>query len=178
MEIMRLVVTGPIGAGKTTFIQSVSEIEVVNTDRSATDDTALLKETTTVALDFGRLQFLPGMAIHLYGTPGQSRFNFMWDLLIQKAHAYILLVPANQPAEFQNAQLIYHFMEERVTLPKLIGITHLDCEDAWSIADIAIALGITEANGYPPMIGLNATEPESVIDTLSNIISQFYNPLR
>jgi signal recognition particle receptor subunit beta len=89
---MRLVVTGTVGAGKSTFIRSVSEIAVVDTDRRATDATAELKKKTTVAMDFGRLQFAPGMALHLYGTPGQSRFDFMWDILIRKAHAYILLV--------------------------------------------------------------------------------------
>lgn len=74
---MRLIVTGTVGAGKSTFIRSISEIDVVDTDTLATDETALLKQKTTVALDFGRLQFSPDMALHLYGTPGQSRFDFM-----------------------------------------------------------------------------------------------------
>ena len=64
-----MVVTGPVGAGKSTFIRSVSEIETVDTDRRATDETSLLKQKTTVAFDFGRLQFNPDMALHLYGTP-------------------------------------------------------------------------------------------------------------
>lgn len=76
MEIMRLVVTGSVGVGKSTFIRSVSEIEVVDTDRRATDETAQMKKKTTVAMDFGRLQFGPDMALHIYGTPGQSRFDF------------------------------------------------------------------------------------------------------
>ena len=59
MEIMRLVVTGPVGAGKSTFIRSVSEIEVVDTDRRTTDESAEMKAKTTVAFDFGRLQFTP-----------------------------------------------------------------------------------------------------------------------
>ncbi|MGB7518243.1 MAG: hypothetical protein WA896_01270 [Spirulinaceae cyanobacterium] len=83
MEIMRLVVTGPVGAGKSSFIRSVSEIEVVDTDRKATDETTNLKPQTTVAFDFGRLQFGLDMALHHYGTPGQVRFNFMWDILIR-----------------------------------------------------------------------------------------------
>jgi signal recognition particle receptor subunit beta len=70
MEIMRLVVTGKVGAGKSTFIPSVSKIEVVGTDTRATYETALLKQRTTVAFDFGRLQFALERALHLYGTPG------------------------------------------------------------------------------------------------------------
>jgi len=103
MEVMRLIVTGTVGAGKSTFIRAVSEIEVVDTDTRATDETALLKKKTTVAFDFGRLQFGPDMALHLYGTPGQTRFDFMWDLLIHKAHAYIVLVAAHRPREFRQA---------------------------------------------------------------------------
>ncbi|MEM9162252.1 MAG: ATP/GTP-binding protein [Cyanobacteria bacterium P01_F01_bin.4] len=171
MEIMQLVITGPVGAGKSTFIRAVSEIEVVDTDRVTTDEIAAIKQTTTVALDFGRLQFTPDMALHLYGTPGQSRFDFMWDVLIQKAHAYILLVPAHRPAEFHNAQLIYHFMRERSAAPMIVGVTHGDCEHAWTLEDVAIALGFVEADQRPPFVSLNATEPQSVTDTLITLVN-------
>ena len=83
-EILRIVVTGGVGAGKTTFIRTISEIDVVDTDKRATDELAELKEKTTVALDFGKLTITPTQSLHLYGTPGQSRFDFMWDILIKK----------------------------------------------------------------------------------------------
>ncbi|MEO0458575.1 MAG: ATP/GTP-binding protein [Cyanobacteria bacterium P01_A01_bin.114] len=171
MEIMQLVITGPVGAGKSTFIRSVSEIEVVDTDRATTDATADLKPTTTVALDFGRLQFDPDMALHLYGTPGQSRFDFMWDMLIQKAHAYILLVPAHRPAEFRNAKLIHRFMQARSTAPMIVGVTHADCKHAWALEDIAIALGFVEAEHRPPFTILNATEAQSVTNALMLLVN-------
>jgi uncharacterized protein len=143
MEIMRLVVTGPVGAGKSTFIRSVSEIEVVDTDRQATDETAALKPKTTVAFDFGRLQFGPEMALHLYGTPGQSRFDFMWDILIKQAHAYVLLVAAHRPAELRYARRIATFMNHRRQLPMIVGLTHMDSPNAWQMDNIAIALGLS-----------------------------------
>lgn len=159
---MRLVVTGTVGAGKSTFIRSVSEIEVVDTDRRATDETALLKKRTTVAFDFGRLQFGPERALHLYGTPGQSRFDFMWDILIRKAHAYILLVAAHRPREFRDARRILHFMRQRSHVPMIIGLTHTDCEGAWDLDNIAIALGYLPTSGRPPIVAVNATEASSV----------------
>lgn len=168
---MRLVVTGPVGAGKSTFIRSISEIEVVETDQIATDATGLLKRTTTVALDYGRLQFSPTMAIHLYGTPGQSRFDFMWDVLVQRAHAYILLVPANRPAEFRNAKLIHCFMQERSSVPMIVGITHNDYENAWRISDIKIALGFTNESQCPPFVTLNAMNAQSVAETVLAMVS-------
>ncbi|MDX2214517.1 MAG: ATP/GTP-binding protein [Oculatellaceae cyanobacterium bins.114] len=159
---MRLVVTGPVGAGKSTFIRSVSEIEVVDTDRRATDETALLKKKTTVAFDFGRLQFGSDMALHLYGTPGQSRFDFMWDILIRKAHAYILLVAAHRPHEFRDARRILTFMRRRSPAPMIIGLTHADCEGAWDEENVAIAIGHLDSQQRPLIVKVNATETASV----------------
>jgi len=173
MEIMRLVVTGPVGAGKSTFIRAVSEIDVVDTDRKATDETSLLKETTTVGFDFGRLQFDPEMVLHLYGTPGQARFDFMWDELIAYAHAYIMLVPAHRPAEFRKAQLIYEFMEDRVNLPMIVGVTHADHENAWDFDNVAIATGFTDPAQRPPFISINALDPVSVTHALEALVSRY-----
>jgi uncharacterized protein len=172
MEIMRLVVTGPVGAGKSTYIRTISEIEVVDTDRVATDDTSLLKQKTTVALDFGRLQFNPNMALHLYGTPGQSRFDFMWDILIRKAHAYILLVPAHRPSEFINARRILNFMNQRTKIPMVIGMTHLDCPGAWPAENLALALGFKDGKKIPPMIKVNANKSGSVAQSIIVIVQE------
>jgi len=163
VEIMRLVVTGTVGAGKSTFIRAASEIEVVDTDRRATDETAQLKKKTTVAMDFGRLSFGEDMALHLYGTPGQSRFDFMWDILIRKAHAYILLIAANRPSEFRYARRIMSFMNRRVKVPYIIGLTHLDCENAWLRENILLALGFVDESSAPPVVNLNANDRESVV---------------
>lgn len=170
MEIMRLVVTGTVGAGKSTFIRTVSEIEVVDTDRRATDDIAALKKKTTVAMDFGRLQFAPGMALHLYGTPGQSRFDFMWDILIRRAHAYILLVDAHRPSDFRSARRLLAFMRQRVQIPMIVGLTHMDCEGAWSEENVAIAIGFVDEKSRPPILAINANHKDSVIKSLIALI--------
>jgi signal recognition particle receptor subunit beta len=170
MEIMRLVVTGPVGAGKSTFIRSVSEIKVVDTDRRATDETLLLKKKTTVAFDFGRLQFGPEMALHLYGTPGQSRFDFMWDILIRKAHAYILLVAAHRPHEFREARRILGFMGQRSTVPMIIGLTHVDFTTAWDAENVAIALGFLNPSNCPPIVNVNPTQPGSVAEAIITLV--------
>ncbi|MBD1912323.1 MULTISPECIES: ATP/GTP-binding protein [unclassified Leptolyngbya] len=170
MEIMRLVVTGPVGSGKSTFIRSVSEIEVVDTDRHATDETLLIKKRTTVAFDFGRLQFGPEMALHLYGTPGQSRFDFMWDILIRKAHAYILLIAAHRPMEFRHSRRILAFMKQRSQIPMIIGLTHTDCEGAWEAENVAIALGYVLPETRPLMITVNPTESASVAEAIITLV--------
>ncbi|MDJ0696323.1 MAG: ATP/GTP-binding protein [Mastigocoleus sp. MO_167.B18] len=175
MEIMRLVVTGPVGAGKSTFIRSVSEIEVVDTDRHATDETALLKQRTTVAFDFGRLQFGSDMALHLYGTPGQERFNFMWDMLIRKAHAYVLLVAAHRPSEFRYARRVINYMNQQAQIPMIIGLTHIDCPGAWTEENVAIALGYIHEHNRPPIVSVNPTETSSVAKTIMTLVQHYMN---
>jgi uncharacterized protein len=173
MEIMRLVVTGTVGAGKSTFIRSASEIEVVDTDRRATDAVTSMKQNTTVAMDFGTLQFGEEMALHIYGTPGQARFDFMWEILIERAHAYILLIAAHRPSEFHHARRIMNFMDRRVQIPMIIGITHGDCEGAWSNEDIVLALGYADPIEHPPIVSVNADRQESVIDALVILVDYY-----
>lgn len=173
MEIMNLVVTGTVGAGKTTFIRSVSEIEVVDTDRKATDDVANLKQNTTVSMDFGTLQFGDEMALHIYGTPGQTRFDFMWEILIERAHAYVLLIAAHRPSEFHHARRIMNFMNRQAQIPMIIGLTHSDCEGAWSSEDIALALGYQEITQQPPIVLVDANDGESVAMSLVALVQHY-----
>ena len=167
MKPMRLVVAGSVGAGKSTFVRTLSEIEVVDTDRIATDGTAVLKSQTTVALDFGRLVFGPKMDLHIYGTPGQARFDFMWDLLIRNAHCYILLVAANRPNDFNYAREIVSFISERVQIPMIIGLTHMDCPGALTPEEILSTLGydIHDKN-RPPMVNINPNDRTTVLEAM------------
>ena len=167
MKTMRLVVAGAVGAGKSTFVRTLSEIEVVDTDRTATDQTSLFKSETTVALDFGRLVLGPDMDLHIYGTPGQARFDFMWDLLIQNAHCYILLVAANRPNDFNSVGEIISFISQRVQIPMIIGLTHMDCPGALIPEEILMNLGydIHDKN-RPPVVDINPNNRSSVVESL------------
>jgi hypothetical protein len=164
---MRLVIAGAVGAGKSTFVRTISDIEVVETNCTATDETISLKPETTVALDFGKLMLGPNMDLHIYGTPGQARFDFMWDLLIQNAHNYILLVAAHRPNDFHYAREIISFINQRVKIPMIVGITHTDCPGALSPEEVLIALGhnINDKN-RPPFVKVNPNERTSVLETL------------
>lgn len=171
-EILRVVVTGGVGAGKTTFIQTISEIDVVDTDKRATDELAQLKEKTTVALDFGKLTIASKQSLHLYGTPGQNRFDFMWDILIQKAHAYILLIDAHRPNQFRQARKLLNYINQNASIPAMIGITHTDCADAWKIEDLALALGFQDETDSLPLMAVNPNKRESVFQALIAIVKQ------
>lgn len=169
-NLLKIVVTGPVGAGKTTFIRTISEIDVVDTDRKPTDETAQMKSGTTVAMDFGRITLGDDMWVQIYGTPGQSRFDFMWDILIQGAHGYILLVPAHLPGSMRAARNIKSFMQQRTDMPMVIGITHADHPDAWDLEDIQMVLA--DVNPTCPYVALNPTQPESVAQTLLVLVQE------
>lgn len=136
---IKLVVAGPVGAGKTTFIQLLSEIDVVETEEIATE--AIGKKTTTVAMDFGSMT-IEGQPIHLFGTPGQERFNFMWDVLCEGAHGLLFLVAGNKPEDFSHARRILEFITSQVPIPFLVGVTRLDLDRVWSPGDVADYLEI------------------------------------
>ena len=167
MKTMRSVVAGTIGAGKSTFVRTLSEIEVVDTDRIATDEASLLKTETTVALDFGRLMLSPNMDLHIYGTPGQARFDFMWDLLIQNAHCYILLVAAHRPSDFHFSREIISFINQRVQIPMIVGLTHTDCAGAIAPEEIMTSLGYDmNDKNRPPLVKVNPNDRSSVLEAL------------
>ena len=87
----KIIFAGPVGSGKTTSISSVSDILVVGTEAKATDEVAQRKDNTTVAMDYGVLNLENGSKVHLYGTPGQDRFNFMWEILSENAMGFVIL---------------------------------------------------------------------------------------
>lgn len=178
MQIMRLVVTGPVGAGKSTLIRTVSEIQVVDTDRQATDDALSLKPKTTVAFDFGRLQFASQMAMHLYGTPGQARFDFMWEMLIRRAHVYMLLVPAHRPQEFRYSRRILNFMRLRSDAPYIVGVTHTDMPGAWNIKDLKVAIGLSPDLTTPPVIPVDPQDVKSVKRSVAVLIQHYVQQRR
>lgn len=173
-NIFKIVVTGPVGAGKSTFIRTISEIDVVDTDCKATDEVSALKPGTTVAMDFGRITLGDDMWVQIYGTPGQTRFDFMWEVLIERADAYILLVPAHRPADMRAAQHIREFMAQRTTVPMLIGITHANHPDAWAVEDIQMVMA--DFNPTCPYITVDPTCESSTAEALMVLVEQMMMP--
>lgn len=84
MENHKVLFIGPVGSGKTTAIRSISDIDCLDTEAQVSDVTGRRKQTTTVAMDYGRLTLSEESRVHLYGTPGQARFRFMWELLSEE----------------------------------------------------------------------------------------------
>ena len=143
MQTVKMVVTGPFSAGKTEFIKTISEIDVVSTERKITDETQRVKEATTVAMDFGRITVDEDLVLYLFGTPGQKRFDFMWEILSEGMLGFIVLVDSVRPETFREARRILDvFGGYGATTPYIVAANKQDLTDAWPPEDLRIALKI------------------------------------
>lgn len=126
-DIYKIIFAGPVGAGKTQAIRSLSDKEVVTTEENASDDVKFIKKTTTVAMDYGIMKLSTGEQVRLYGTPGQKRFDFMWEILSENALGLILLINAESPDPVQDMK---DYMESFLPLihssAMIVGITHAE----------------------------------------------------
>lgn len=110
MDPVKVVVAGPFGAGKTTFIRAISDITVLSTEQDISDASEFDgKHQTTVGIDFGRITLADDLVIYLFGTPGQERFDFMWETASRGMLGFILLADAARPESLADAASILDF---------------------------------------------------------------------
>jgi uncharacterized protein len=167
MQTVKMVVTGPFSSGKTSFIGSVSEIPVVRTERKVSDGTRSVKEQTTVAMDFGRITIDKDLALYLFGTPGQKRFDFMWEILSEGMLGFVVLVDSARPETFREARRILDTFRSYSSTPFVIAANKQDDEDSWPPEDLKIALGLDHGVHVLPCI---ATQKESVKSVLLELL--------
>ncbi len=124
---VKIVVTGPFDAGKTTFIRTISEITVLSTEKDVTEGEpgARPRGRTTVAMDFGRITVGSDIALYLFGTPGQDRFEFMWDILAEGMLGYVLLVDADRPDSVQEAKRINDHFNALAEVPSIVVVNKI-----------------------------------------------------
>jgi len=159
---------GPVGAGKTQAIRTISDIEVVGTEAAATDETAQLKESTTVAMDMGMLHLEGGDKVRLYGAPGQTRFDFMWDILLEQARGLVLLIDHSRPDPvadlgFYLKQLCARMGDRQI--PVVVGVTHVDLgasRDLSLYRDNLLQLSAGAVGGAFPVLEMDARSPHDV----------------
>lgn len=132
----KIIFTGPVGAGKTTAIQTMSDIPIVSTNEEASDMTKDRKPQTTVAMDYGRINIGKTEKIHLYGTPGQERFSFMWDILTNGALGLILLLDNTRDNPQQDLKFYLQSFKKFIQQGDvIIGVTRMDENKSPTIND-------------------------------------------
>jgi uncharacterized protein len=167
MQTVKMVVTGPFNAGKTEFIRSVSEIDVVSTERKISSQAEKVKESTTVAMDFGRITVDNDLVLYLFGTPGQRRFDFMWEILSEGMLGFIVMVDSTRPETFREARSILETFRAYAPTPYVVAANKQDREDAWELDDMRIALRL---DSKVKLISCVAREKESVKTILLELL--------
>ena len=162
-QAVKVVVTGPFAAGKTTLIRTISEITVLSTERGITDSTRKRKAETTVAMDFGRITIDRDLVLYLFGTPGQDRFDFMWEILGEGMIGYLLLVDASREDSVQEAAGILAAFRTMARVPYVVALNRAAGDDH------ALAESVRSQLEIPSDVAImscDATDKESVKNVL------------
>jgi small GTP-binding protein len=167
MQTVKMVVTGPFNSGKTQFIQSVSEIDVVSTERRISSEAERIKENTTVAMDFGRITVDADLVLYLFGTPGQKRFDFMWEILSEGMLGFVVMVDSTRPETFREAKSILETFRAYAPTPYVVAANKQDSDEAWPIDDLRIALRLAPEVKLIPCV---ATDREKVKTVLLELL--------
>lgn len=162
-QTVKIVVTGPFNSGKTALIRSVSEIDVVSTEKKITAEAEKVKESTTVAMDFGRITVDDDLVLFLFGTPGQKRFDFMWEILSEGMLGFIVIVDSTRPETFKEARNILETFHAYAPTPYIVAANKQDLPDAWDVEDIRLALRLDPGIKVLPCIAKDKSSVKTVL---------------
>ncbi len=173
MNEHKILFTGTTGAGKTTAIGQISEIPPLCTDVRNTD-AKVNKSMTTVGLDYGELTLDNGDMLRLYGTPGQQRFSFMWDILSRGALGLIILIDNSQSDPLVDLELYLDgFAPLIAETACVVAVGRLETHPAPGLEQFAACL--QQRGLLCPVLPVDVRQPQEVLQLLELLLLQLEN---
>ncbi len=162
---VKVVVTGPFAAGKTTFISALSEIPLFSTEQPVTDTGKSVKGTTTVSMDWGKITFrldADEIVLYLFGTPGQDRFDFMWDVLARGMLGFIVMVDVTRADSMEEAGRILKYFKGLANVPYVVAANRATGDDA-AVDEVRKKLGLGTEDTIVPCEAVSRQSAKEVL---------------
>jgi len=164
----KFIITGAFNAGKTTFVNTLSDISTVNTDKAISVPIERdIKATTTTALDYGQVNIKGQAEVHLFGTPGQPRFDFMRDILAEGMDGFVFLVDVSDWPRLDEAGQLLAKFQEIGQYPCIVVANKADL-DGISTEDLRIQLNLP-ANQL--IVSCIATDKDAVRAVVEQLVA-------
>ncbi|WP_329534074.1 ATP/GTP-binding protein [Streptomyces sp. NBC_01450] len=168
---VKLLIVGHFAVGKTTFVNTLSEIRPLSTEEVMTEAGALVddltgvqdKTTTTVAMDFGRLTLSDRLVMYLFGAPGQQRFAQLWKDMSRGALGALVLADTRR---LEQSFDVMGRLEEQ-GLPYAVAVNTFDNAPAHPESDLRQALDLLPET---PLVSCDARDPKTSTQALITLV--------
>ncbi len=170
---VKIVITGDFNAGKTTLVKTMSQVPIKSADQPILHQPlGIAKSTTTVDMDYGLVRVDSEIILQLFGTPGQARFEFMWEMLARGMAGYVVMFDSSRPATFERTNYILDYFAGLANVPFVVAANKQDCNGALPAAYIRHRLNLPSQVPVIPCIAYERAKAKNVLIALIQRLQQ------
>ncbi len=168
---LKILVSGPYASGKTTFVKTVATSSLLTTEVPvSTLYESQVKQYTTVAFDYGKTN-VDGVDVYIFGTPGQTRLQFMWRVLSTGMHGYIFIVDGTSMLHVMRSRAVYEYMRSLGDYPHVVAVSKQDLPNSVKPSVVARLFGIS-SESVLPLVSYDRASAFAVLKRIVEIVRE------